>query len=82
MPLTAMSALGTAQPQKPNGVAVNASMALGLAGLGNNLQDQLSQQEEERKKKALSGMTDSPVKYGGDIFGSASNALFGPTGPR
>ncbi len=79
--LTPMTPLGTAQPQSPNGVAVNASMMLGLPGLGNNLQDQLSQQDAERKKKLLAGTQDNPVKYGSDLLG-ASGSLFGLVGSQ
>lgn len=76
MPLTAMSMIGTAQPQSPKGTAVNASMMLGLPGLGNNLQDQKAQQEHERKKKLLAGTQDNPVEYGSTLLG-ASGSLFG-----
>jgi hypothetical protein len=78
MPLTAMTALASAQPQSPKGVAVNASMSLGLAGLGNNLQDQLSQQEEERKKKLLAGTQEKPAQYGSML--GAFSTLFGTPG--
>lgn len=76
--LTASSMLGAVGPQSPKGVAVNASMMLGLPGLGNNVQDQLKQQDEERKKKLLAGTQDNPVKYGSDLMG-ASGSLFGLT---
>lgn len=76
MPMTAMSMLGTAQPQTPNGTAVNASMMLGLPGLGNNLQNQMSEQDKERKKKLLAGTQDNPVQYGSSLLG-ASGTLFG-----
>lgn len=76
MPITAMTMLGTAQPQTPKGTAVNASMMLGLPGLGNNLQDQMSEQDQVRKKKLLAGTQDNPVKYGNTLLG-ASGELFG-----
>lgn len=76
MPLTALTPLKTAQPQTPNGVAVNASMMLGLPGLGNNVQDQLKQQEEDRKKKLLSATQEKPGEYGNALLG-ASSTLFG-----
>lgn len=76
MPLTAMSMLGTAQPQSPKGTAVNASMMLGLPGLGNNLQDQMSQADSERKKKLLAGTQDNKVEFGNTLLG-ASGTLFG-----
>jgi hypothetical protein len=79
MPLDAMSALGAIQPQSPKGTAVNASMMLGLPGLGNNLQDQMSQQDSERKKKLLAGTQDNPVEYGNTLLG-ASGSLFGLVG--
>jgi hypothetical protein len=72
----ANSMLKANQTQTPNGTAVNASMALGLPGLGSNLQDQLSEQDEARKKKLLAGTQDNPVQYGSDLLG-ASGTLFG-----
>jgi hypothetical protein len=76
LPLTAKSMLGANQPQSPRGTAVNASMMLGLPGLGNNVQDQLSEQQSERKKKLLAGTQDNPVQYGNTLLG-ASGTLFG-----
>jgi hypothetical protein len=51
-------------------------MMLGLPGLGNNVQDQLSEQQSERKKKLLAGTQDNPVQYGNTLLG-ASGTLFG-----
>lgn len=73
MPLTAMSMLKSVQPQTPNGTALNASAMLGLPGLGNNLQDDVSQQLEERRKKGLADATGlDPMSFGAssEIFGS------------
>ena len=50
MPMGPLSMLKANQTQTPNGTALNASQMLGLPGLGNNLQDDLT---EELKKKKL-----------------------------
>jgi hypothetical protein len=76
--LTPMTALGTAQPQSPNGTAVNASMMLGLPGLGNNLQDDMKDKMDAmRKGKILLGTDGNPTAYGSPLLG-ASQSLFGP----
>lgn len=73
MPLTAMSLLKANQPQTPNGVAVNASTALGLGAGGDNLQDQL----DEELKKRRQGLDNNPTAYGAGSLLNAANALFG-----
>lgn len=74
VPLTANSMLKSVQPQTPNGTALNASAMLGLPGLGNNLQDDMDQQLEERRKKGLADATGmDPMQYG------AASQIFGET---
>lgn len=69
MPMTAGSMMKANLPQTPNGTALNASAMLGLPGLGNNLQDDLS--DELKKRKA-----DAALMGSGTLMG-ASGQLFG-----
>lgn len=80
MPLRMGSMLKAVQTQTPNGTAVNASLQLGLPGLGNDLQQSLQDQEEERRKKLLSGV-DTPGSggLGGSSLLSAAGQIFGMT---
>lgn len=64
MPLDASSMLGANQPQTPSGVAMNASQMLGLPGLGNNLQDQASNEEFAKRRKMLALTEGNPAMYG------------------
>jgi hypothetical protein len=72
MPLNASSMLAANQPQTPNGVALNASAMLGLPGLGNNLQDDMKDQMDERKKKLLVIGNDQPGPRGSSPLDAAS----------
>jgi hypothetical protein len=76
---TAGTMLAANQPQSPKGTSVNASMTLGLGVPGNELEGQLKDQEEERRKKLLGDMNGStPSDYGANLL-SASGQIFGTT---
>lgn len=78
MPLTAGSLLRANGPQSPNGTSVNASMMLGLGAAGSQLQDQLTDQEAERRRKLLTGVDDpGSGGLGGSTLLSAAGQLFG-----
>lgn len=64
MPLDANSMLGANTPQNSPGVALNASQMLGLPGLGNNLQDQASNEEFAKRRKMLSLTDGNAAMYG------------------
>lgn len=79
MPMGPSSMLKANMPQTPNGTALNASMMLGLPGLGNDLQDQMKDQVAElRKKQGLSGIN-NPTAYGAGDLLNASGSIFGTT---
>lgn len=66
--------LAANQPQTPNGTSLNASAMLGLGqGAGGDLQQQLQDDIEQRRKKMTSGT--SSVGSGG--FSLAAGELFG-----
>lgn len=70
--LTPLSMLAANQPQSPNGTS-NASAALGLTGAGGDLQQQLKDDLEQRRKKMTSGFSSE----GSGGFSLAAGELFG-----
>lgn len=71
--LTPLSMLKANQPQTPNGTSLNASAMLGLGGDGSDLQQQLKDGLDERRKKLTSGF--GATGSGG--FSLAAGELFG-----
>lgn len=76
MPLKASSMLAANQLQTPNGTSLNASAALGLGAPGQELQSQLADDLQQRKKK-LDQITSpgSGAQYGNPL--SAVQQIFG-----
>lgn len=73
MPLSPLSMLAANQAQTPNGTSLNASAALGLTGAGGDLQQQLKDDLEQRRKKMTSGFSSE----GSGGFSLAAGQLFG-----
>jgi hypothetical protein len=72
--LTPLSMLAANMPQTPNGTSLNASGVLGLSGgAGGDLQQQLKDDLDQRRKKLTSGFGAS----GSGGFSLAAGELFG-----
>lgn len=75
MPLKASSMLGANQAQTPNGTSLNASATLGLGAPGQELQSQLNDELEQRRKKLGQSLAGDGAQYGSPL--SAAASIFG-----